>query len=258
MRIFGLDGPTRLVVLASVVVVSLSCGKRGDPLPPLRPRPAKVGELQLRQRGPFIYLEWNAPGRNMDGSTEVELEEVVVLRRVMDIPPPPAPEPETTSDPEAGLAEGEELPAEGEEKSESLPEEKEATEEEPPPPEGVQQQPAEAEETGATPVGEETAPDAAPPPPTTPPAPPFARDSEIVATLESTETNERITFRDPWDTTWEGKRVEYAVRHVNRKGRSGALSPVVKIDPLAPPDPPEGLVTEVGMAGVRLRWKPAC
>jgi hypothetical protein len=30
----------------------------------------------------------------------------------------------------------------------------------------------------------------------------------------------------------------------------------VKIDPLAPPEPPEGLVTEVERGGVRLRWTP--
>ena len=80
---------TSLAIFCSVVAVittSARCGKRGDPLPPLRPFPGAAEELTVRQIGNRIKLEWRAPTHNTDGTTEkLELAEVEVRRRIIDI-----------------------------------------------------------------------------------------------------------------------------------------------------------------------------
>ncbi|MGH9391407.1 MAG: hypothetical protein ACRD1Z_17510, partial [Vicinamibacteria bacterium] len=92
---------------AAFLLSLIACGKKGDPLPPLRLVPAPAEELTLRQVGDRLRLGWKAPARNQDGSSEnVDLESVRVLRRVMDVPaPPPAPAAESpTEEPSAAPA----------------------------------------------------------------------------------------------------------------------------------------------------------
>jgi hypothetical protein len=181
----------------------------------------------------------------------------------MEIPPPP-PEPEV-AEPEEGAETG---------ASEETPEREEA--QELPGAEQVEQPKIEegAEEAGEDPSEEEAEEQAvegeaeaeegtketeAPslvvaPQPQTPPK--FPRGAKIIAELESLKPGESLSFRDTWDPKWEDKRVEYAVRHVNRKGRKSALSSVAPIDPLPPFAPPSGLEAEVGDGWVRLDWTP--
>lgn len=192
---------------AIVFLSGLACGKRGDPLPPLRRHPAAVERLDVMQRGPFIHLEWNAPERNRDGSAEVELASAEILRRVME-PPPNTEEPEPPSVGEA----------------------------------------VEAQE-----VAEEVTEEPTEPTPR-PAVAPFPEGATVIATLESTRQGELLTYRDPWEPSWGGKLVEYAVRHINRKGRQSALSPVARIEPLAPLAPPAAPETELDDEGVHLRW----
>jgi hypothetical protein len=82
-------------VLAAAFAWLVACGKKGDPLPPLRLVPAPAEEVTLRQVGDRLRLSWKAPARNEDGSSEsVDLETARVLRRVIDVPPaPPSEEP---------------------------------------------------------------------------------------------------------------------------------------------------------------------
>jgi hypothetical protein len=69
----------------------VSCGKKGDPLPPLRLVPAPAEEVTLRQVGDRLRLDWEAPARNEDGTTEgVDLELARVMRRVTEIPAVPS------------------------------------------------------------------------------------------------------------------------------------------------------------------------
>ena len=65
----------------------VACGKRGDPLPPLRPVPAPAEAFTIRQVGDVIRLEWTAPSVNQDRSTEnVLLRDVDIRRRIIDLP----------------------------------------------------------------------------------------------------------------------------------------------------------------------------
>ncbi len=107
---------TSLAIFCSAVAIistSAGCGKRGDPLPPLRPFPDSAEGLTIRQIGNRIKLEWRAPTRNTDGTVEkLELAEVEVRRRIIDIaalveaqtemiePPEPEPKPEEDAETE--------------------------------------------------------------------------------------------------------------------------------------------------------------
>ena len=65
----------------------VACGKRGDPLPPLRPIPAPAEAFTIRQVGDVIRLEWTAPSANQDRTTEnVLLRDVDIRRRIIDLP----------------------------------------------------------------------------------------------------------------------------------------------------------------------------
>jgi hypothetical protein len=82
--------------LGAALLTLVSCGKKGDPLPPLRLVPATAEDVSLRQVGARLLLTWKAPARNEDGSTErVDLATVRVMRRVVAIPPPPPEVPAT-------------------------------------------------------------------------------------------------------------------------------------------------------------------
>ena len=52
----------------------LACGKRGDPLPPLRKTPAPVLGLRVAQRGDQIEVAYQAPGASTDGVRLPELQ----------------------------------------------------------------------------------------------------------------------------------------------------------------------------------------
>lgn len=55
-------------VFASILVLTLlACGKRGDPLPPLRRTPASVLGLRVAQRGDQLEVSYQAPGASIDG-----------------------------------------------------------------------------------------------------------------------------------------------------------------------------------------------
>jgi len=56
-----------------------ACGKRGDPLPPLRPTPQPVTGLKLSQRGDRLEIAFVAPRAGTDGS-RLGLLEVEMLR----------------------------------------------------------------------------------------------------------------------------------------------------------------------------------
>jgi len=60
--------------LASVLLLTLlACGKRGDPLPPLRKTPAPVLGLKVAQHGDQLEVAYQAPGASTDGVRLPEL-----------------------------------------------------------------------------------------------------------------------------------------------------------------------------------------
>ena len=71
--------PTALRLLSAVLALAAAagCGKRGDPLPPLKRAPLPVTALRVAQRGGLIEISYQAPRTWSDGSRlpvlEVEL-----------------------------------------------------------------------------------------------------------------------------------------------------------------------------------------
>ena len=76
-----------LLALLLLTASSTACGKRGDPLPPFQHIPSPVPKARVSQRGPVIVIEWEPPTKTTDGS-ELRLEQVEVLRRIVEPPPP--------------------------------------------------------------------------------------------------------------------------------------------------------------------------
>lgn len=70
-------------VLAAVVVVSLTaaCGKKGPPLPPLRPLPVAPTDVTARRVGDRVQLRFVVPDANQDPSTPVSISRVDVYAR---------------------------------------------------------------------------------------------------------------------------------------------------------------------------------
>ncbi|HJS59346.1 MAG TPA: hypothetical protein VKA01_14685 [Vicinamibacteria bacterium] len=58
---------TLLLALAGFATLHVGCGKRGDPLPPLRRTPQPVAELAIAQRGGELELRVQAPRATTEG-----------------------------------------------------------------------------------------------------------------------------------------------------------------------------------------------
>ncbi len=58
---------TLLLALAGFATLHVACGKRGDPLPPLRRTPQAVAELAIAQRGGELELRLQAPRATTEG-----------------------------------------------------------------------------------------------------------------------------------------------------------------------------------------------
>jgi hypothetical protein len=64
-----------------IVLVGASCGRKGPPLPPLRPLPNVVAGVSARRVGDRIELRFVLPANNQDGSTPAALGRVEVYAR---------------------------------------------------------------------------------------------------------------------------------------------------------------------------------
>lgn len=62
------------LLIAGLLVAAPACGKRGPPLPPLRPSPGAPTDLSLIRRGHDVALRFTAPTANVDGSQPVRLD----------------------------------------------------------------------------------------------------------------------------------------------------------------------------------------
>ena len=276
------------LVMAAALV---ACGKRGDPLPPLRPIPAPAEPFTIRQVGDVIRLEWTAPSANQDRTTEnVLLRDVDIRRRIIDLPAlieeqtkiiePKEPKEPEEGEPEEGAKAaidpltGESVDAAPEtESGEELP----PVGPDPPDEEEQAEDTVDAEEPVVD-VGELleqsglVAPDAldrlgdpealateppedpGPPPPPLITIPNFAPSSRPLVTLESTVLGERMSYDDPIDPAWIGQRVEYAVIYTNQKNRRGPRSTVLQIDPAEALPPPGAPVAKSEDLLVALSW----
>ncbi len=68
--------PLRLLLLVGLVVVVPACGKRGPPLPPLRPAPDKVTSISVLRHDDDVTISFLTPIRNVDGSLPLEFDRI--------------------------------------------------------------------------------------------------------------------------------------------------------------------------------------
>jgi hypothetical protein len=76
--------------LALAVVGAAACGKKGPPLPPLRPVPHAVADFAIDRLDAVVTLSFTLPSTNTDGTSPVALERVDVygLTDAADAPAP--------------------------------------------------------------------------------------------------------------------------------------------------------------------------
>jgi hypothetical protein len=72
-----------LLWTGAAIVVTAGCGKRGDPLPPLRPVPAAIEDLTAQRLDNRVELQWTVPSANMDGTTPPAVDRVDVFAVTM-------------------------------------------------------------------------------------------------------------------------------------------------------------------------------
>ncbi|HBO91003.1 MAG TPA: hypothetical protein DD460_09650, partial [Acidobacteria bacterium] len=66
-----------LVSIASLALFAIgACGKKGPPLAPLRLVPAPVEDFSIRRIGSEVFLDFNVPTENSDGSTPADIGSV--------------------------------------------------------------------------------------------------------------------------------------------------------------------------------------
>lgn len=70
-----------LAIVAAVAVAVVGCGKRGDPLPPLRRSPLPVADLRLAQRGNELVVTFTTPRTTVSG-LKLGLMEVELVHRL--------------------------------------------------------------------------------------------------------------------------------------------------------------------------------
>ena len=73
------------------IITIVGCGKKGPPLPPLRPVPAQVTELSARRSGNEVRFTFKVPVQNVDGTRPLSLDrlEVYAATVAADAPAPP-------------------------------------------------------------------------------------------------------------------------------------------------------------------------
>lgn len=234
----------RVFVFALVLVAGAArCGKKGPPLPPLRPVPAKVGDLTARRLGGDVHLKFTVPPTNQDGTAPADIARVEVYGLTLE---PRIGAPATPLDDRRFL--------------------KQATlvgtvEVRPAPP---------PEEEQPTPKKEELA---------APPEPPDARPAQgSVASVKETLTAATLTPVDVWPyrrrETEEEKPVAempgpllppvvppplqrlYVAVGVSTRAREGPPSERVLVAMTPPPPPPSGPLVGYDDRAVTIAWSP--
>jgi hypothetical protein len=61
-----------------LVVLAAACGRKGNPLPPLRPEPGHITDTRLRRIDDRVELRFTIPAANADGTTPSVLDRVEV------------------------------------------------------------------------------------------------------------------------------------------------------------------------------------
>ncbi|MEO8482121.1 MAG: fibronectin type III domain-containing protein [Acidobacteriota bacterium] len=72
-----------LAAIGLLVAAMAACGKKGNPLPPLRPVPARIADLTVVRTRDRITLHFTVPGANVDGSTPAAIDRVDIYRVIL-------------------------------------------------------------------------------------------------------------------------------------------------------------------------------
>ena len=81
-----------LLAGAILITTAVGCGKKGPPLPPLRPDPGRVADLSVRAIDDRVEFTFTIPAANADGSTPPALDRVEIYGvSALDTEPAPTP-----------------------------------------------------------------------------------------------------------------------------------------------------------------------
>lgn len=76
----------RASLVITAVALSLGCGKRGDPHPPVPVIPQATSDLEVAQRGSRILLTWSYPSLTVAGKSLGPVRRVMLYRYVEELP----------------------------------------------------------------------------------------------------------------------------------------------------------------------------
>jgi hypothetical protein len=66
-----------------MLLAAAGCGKRGDPLPPLRPLPGRVEDLSVRRSATRLEVSFTVPAANADGTTPPAVDRIDLYARTI-------------------------------------------------------------------------------------------------------------------------------------------------------------------------------
>ena len=69
-----------VVLFVLLVLISVACGRVGDPQPPLISIPMPIADLVAQQRGRQVIFSWTFPRLNTDGSTAKSISAIEIFR----------------------------------------------------------------------------------------------------------------------------------------------------------------------------------
>lgn len=76
----------RTLLLALLVLAAVSCGKRGDPRPPVPVIPQATSDLVVTQRANRVILSWSYPSMTTAGKSLTDIRSIAVHRLVEELP----------------------------------------------------------------------------------------------------------------------------------------------------------------------------
>ena len=68
----------RLGVFLVLVVTAIACGKKGDPLPPLRPIPGRIADLAATRSGERVELRFTIPYETLDRTPPSAIDRIEI------------------------------------------------------------------------------------------------------------------------------------------------------------------------------------
>jgi hypothetical protein len=260
-----------LIIGIAVVASAGGCGKRGNPLPPLRPVPAAVTALSARRVGDRVEVRFTIPSDNVDRSNPPSVRRVDIYAAVGPTsasPPVPALIPVaaislpiasvplsvakfpavTLGQPPAGRRAGRAAPVEGPPVTAAAILKKEFLRghiDVHPPPPPAPPPPKSKEPSGKEPKVKEPP---LPPPPKPPDPRPGAGDAVTYVDQVTTEIAAAATERDPMS-------IRYLIVPVAGSDRNGVRA-LVEVPLKAAPVPPINLADGYNETSLRMTWTP--